>query len=219
METKENLNKGITLVALVITIIILLILAGVAITALTQTGLFENAKQAKNAMENAQNEENTILSDYSSEINKYISSNRNDKENSQSLINKDDGIYNKSEGGYIFNTSQNDITYTSNNIITLSESIENYNYIEFECDNNYSTEGYSYPFSQRYSVSQIKEHYSNTNEFVYKNVFWIIYNSGDYWNRVSFWLKDNKTIMFQYGRSTDTSVFNKIRITNIKGIK
>ena len=201
------------------TIIILLILAGVAITALTQTGLFENAKQAKNAMENAQNEENTILSDYSSEINEYISSNRNDKENSQSLINKDDGIYNKSEGGYIFNTSQNNITYTSNNIITLSESIENYNYIEFECDNNYSTEGYSYPFSQRYSVSQIKEHYSNTNEFVYKNVFWIIYNSGDYWNRVSFWLKDNKTIMFQYGRSTDTSVFNKIRITNIKGIK
>ena len=219
METKENLNKGITLVALVITIIILLILAGVAITALTQTGLFENAKQDKNAMENAQNEENTILSDYSSEINEYISSNRNDKENSQSLINKDDGIYNKSEGGYIFNTSQNNITYTSNNIITLSESIENYNYIEFECDNNYSTEGYSYPFSQRYSVSQIKEHYSNTNEFVYKNVFWIIYNSGDYWNRVSFWLKDNKTIMFQYGRSTDTSVFNKIRITEIKGIK
>ena len=219
METKENSNKGITLVALVITIIILLILAGVAITALTQTGLFENAKQAKNAMENAQTKENATLSDYSSEINEYISSNRNDKENSQSLINKDDGIYNKSEGGYIFNTSQNDITYTNNNIITLSESIENYNYIEFECDNNYSTEGYSYPFSQRYSVSQIKEHYSNTNEFVYSNVFWIISNLGDHWNRVSFWLKDNKTIMFQYGRSTDTSVFNKIRITNIKGIK
>ena len=35
METKENLNKGITLVALVITIIILLILAGVTITAIT----------------------------------------------------------------------------------------------------------------------------------------------------------------------------------------
>ena len=219
METKENLNKGITLVALVITIIILLILAGVTITALTQTGLFEKAKQAKNAMENAQTKENATLSDYSSEINEYISSNRNDKENSQSLINKDDGIYNKREGGYIFNTSQNDITYTNNNIITLSESIENYNYIEFECDNNYSTEGYSYPFSQRYSVSQIKEHYSNTNEFVYSNVFWIISNLGDHWNRVSFWLKDNKTIIFQYGRSTDTSVFNKIRITNIKGIK
>ena len=51
---KEKNIKGITLVALVVTIIILLILAGVAITALTQTGLFENAKQAKNATENAQ---------------------------------------------------------------------------------------------------------------------------------------------------------------------
>jgi len=219
MGTKENLNKGITLVALVITIIILLILAGVAITTLTQTGLFENAKQAKNAMKNSEDEENTILGDYSEKIDEYISSNRNNKESGVSLINKEDGIYNKDENGYIFNTNSDQIIYTTNNIITLSESIENYNYIEFECDNNYSIYGYSYPFLQRYSVSQIKEHYSNTNEFVYSNVFWIISNLGDNWNRVSFWLKDNKTIMFQYGRSTDTSVFNKIRITNIKGIK
>ena len=41
---KEN---GITLLALVITIIILLILAGVAISTLTQTGLFENAHDRK----------------------------------------------------------------------------------------------------------------------------------------------------------------------------
>ena len=45
----ENLrrNKGITLVALVITIIILLILAGISIQAITNTGLFANAKKAK----------------------------------------------------------------------------------------------------------------------------------------------------------------------------
>ena len=45
----ENLrrNKGITLVALVITIIILLILAGISIQAITNTGLFVNAKKAK----------------------------------------------------------------------------------------------------------------------------------------------------------------------------
>ncbi len=60
----HNKNKGITLVALVITIIILLILAGVAISALTQTGLFDNAKQAKNATENAQNKEEGILNEY-----------------------------------------------------------------------------------------------------------------------------------------------------------
>ena len=62
MENKGKVREnGITLVALVITIIILLILAGVAITALTQTGLFEKAKEAKNATENAQIEEKNIV--------------------------------------------------------------------------------------------------------------------------------------------------------------
>ena len=40
-------TKGITLVALVITIIILLILAGISIQVITNTGLFEKAKEAK----------------------------------------------------------------------------------------------------------------------------------------------------------------------------
>ena len=44
---KIRKNKGITLVALVITIIILLILAGISIQAITNTGLFTNAKIAK----------------------------------------------------------------------------------------------------------------------------------------------------------------------------
>ena len=70
MENKGKVREdGITLVALVITIIILLILAGVAITALTQTGLFENARQAKNVTENAQIEENAILGSYENKIN------------------------------------------------------------------------------------------------------------------------------------------------------
>lgn len=42
-----NKNKGITLIALVITIILLLILAGISISALTGSGLFEKAKLAK----------------------------------------------------------------------------------------------------------------------------------------------------------------------------
>ena len=40
-------NKAITLVALVITIVILIILAGISIQAITNTGLFENVKKAK----------------------------------------------------------------------------------------------------------------------------------------------------------------------------
>ena len=54
-------NKGITLVALVITIIILLILAGISIQAITNTGLFANAKQAKEkSMEGQLKEEITL---------------------------------------------------------------------------------------------------------------------------------------------------------------
>ena len=45
-------QKGITLVALVITIIILLILAGISIASLTQRNLFDTAKKAKHRRRN-----------------------------------------------------------------------------------------------------------------------------------------------------------------------
>ena len=61
-------NKGITLVALVITIIILLILAGISISALTNTGIFEKAKDAKEKSENSQKEEDKLISEYEKEI-------------------------------------------------------------------------------------------------------------------------------------------------------
>ena len=47
MKNTFKSSKGITLVALVITIIILLILAGISISALTNTGIFGKAKDAK----------------------------------------------------------------------------------------------------------------------------------------------------------------------------
>jgi|GEM_PF-3354448 hypothetical protein len=69
-------KRGITLVALVITIIILLILAGVAITTLTQTGLFENAKQAKQKSKNAQELENVTLANYENKIDSTVNGSR-----------------------------------------------------------------------------------------------------------------------------------------------
>ena len=64
--------KGITLVALVITIVILLILAGISISTLTNTGIFQKAKDAKKASENAEVEQNKILDEYESELEKYM---------------------------------------------------------------------------------------------------------------------------------------------------
>ena len=61
-------NKGITLVALVITIIILLILAGISIATLTGSGLFEKARLAEQKSKNKQEEEQGILGDYENKI-------------------------------------------------------------------------------------------------------------------------------------------------------
>ena len=62
MNKKEN--RGITLVALVITIIVLIILAGVSINAVMNGGLITNAKNARNEYDKAKVEEETTLTDY-----------------------------------------------------------------------------------------------------------------------------------------------------------
>ena len=68
----KNKSKGITLVALVITIIILLILAGISISALTNTGIFGKAKDAKQKSANAELDQNTKLDSYEEEISNYL---------------------------------------------------------------------------------------------------------------------------------------------------
>ena len=74
-----NKNKGITLIALVITIIILLILSGISISALTNQGLFKNAKTAQNATEKAEKEQGQRLNEYEDEINKYLNNANEDE--------------------------------------------------------------------------------------------------------------------------------------------
>ena len=67
-------NKGITLIALVITIIVLLILAGVAISMLSgENGILRKAAEAKTKTEEAQKEESTTLLDM--EIDSYFITN------------------------------------------------------------------------------------------------------------------------------------------------
>lgn len=66
-------ERGITLVALIITIIVLLILAGVTIgQAATGTGLFSRAKNAANAYKNASDNEvteiNSLINAYDNEV-------------------------------------------------------------------------------------------------------------------------------------------------------
>ena len=66
-------NKGITLIALVVTIIVLLILAGISIVMLTgQNGILNRANEAKEKTGVAQKEENEKLQGYEDTINQYV---------------------------------------------------------------------------------------------------------------------------------------------------
>lgn len=92
VKSFEGKNRGITLVALVITIIILLILAGISIATLTGSGLFEKARLAEQESKNAQEKEDATLGDYENKIEEYIDSSRDtviiDKEEYENLKKK-----------------------------------------------------------------------------------------------------------------------------------
>ena len=87
MKNTFKSSKGITLVALVITIIILLILAGISISALTNTGIFGKAKDAKQKADEAALDQNTKLDEYESEINAYLPGQNNGGGGQESGIN------------------------------------------------------------------------------------------------------------------------------------
>lgn len=62
-------ERGITLVALVVTIIVLLILAGITISlTVSQQGLFQRAKNASNTYRNAATNEQSALNEAESEL-------------------------------------------------------------------------------------------------------------------------------------------------------
>ena len=63
-------QKGITLVALVITIVVLIILAGVAISlTLSDNGIFNRAKTARDDYQHAANEENAGFTNIEAYVN------------------------------------------------------------------------------------------------------------------------------------------------------
>ena len=65
-------DKGITLIALVVTIIVLLILAGISISMLTgQNGILRRVSEAKDKTSIASQEEQSILNDYEEQIADY----------------------------------------------------------------------------------------------------------------------------------------------------
>ena len=81
MKKLQRKEKGITLIALIITVIIMLILAGVAIGAIANgDGVFKKTKEASEMYEQSSQNENEKIQELMNEIDKYFSKSM-DKEN------------------------------------------------------------------------------------------------------------------------------------------
>lgn len=66
-------QKGITLVALVITIVVLIILAGVAISlTLSDNGIFNKAKEGRDQYKTSANEESRTLTNAEAYVNSLV---------------------------------------------------------------------------------------------------------------------------------------------------
>ena len=73
MQEPKNKQKGITLIALVVTIIVLIILAGVSITMLVgDNGIVTQAQRAKQETEQAEKQEKEYMGKLEDEMNEYI---------------------------------------------------------------------------------------------------------------------------------------------------
>ena len=92
-KLKSKQEKGITLIALVVTIIIMLILAGVSIKlAIDNNGVIENAKEAKDQYEQAQANDESGMGDLASKLKEQLDANKNNNSGSGSSGSTVDGV-------------------------------------------------------------------------------------------------------------------------------
>ncbi len=141
MKKYENKTLGITLVALVITIIILLILAGISISALTNTGIFQKAKEAKENNRIASIEEQINLWLLNNEMDSYGNSKdfKDLEDFTSDLVNNN--LVTEKERQEVLTTGQ--ITLNGKSII-----FEKYNYV-----------------SNKEDLEKIREEVNNGNSF------------------------------------------------------
>ena len=150
-----NKNKGITLIALIITIVILLILAGITIGTLTgENGLFTRAQQAKEKTIEAQKNEDETISKYMEQIDEYILDyangkwNENQKVNSPQLMEGMTGVYWDETGKEVEVTSTNKDNW--------------YNYDKKEWANAKTKDGSYWVWIPRYAYQIESGCYTNT---------------------------------------------------------
>ncbi|MFR2197643.1 MAG: SUMF1/EgtB/PvdO family nonheme iron enzyme [Clostridia bacterium] len=181
-------NKGITLIALVVTIIVLLILAGISIAMLTgQNGILNRAAEAKEKTRAAQEDENEKLQGYEKIINQYAENLPIGEETTPYLPNstfsKKEGdlatglvIQDANQNEYVWvevpTTIYNNTTY-NNNGANKPQNADEWKKIR-DCLKAYTSD---------YSTSDYKD--TNTDGTTYsddyKNMLKSVYTNGGFW--------------------------------------
>lgn len=171
MKRYNRKNKGITLVALVVTIIILLILAGITISQLTKSGLFSKAIEAKKETQKIQIKEELerVL------LEAAIEKQENKEYNSNNFLNQ--FIISKITGAQI---SENNILINNYNFLIDRELLKIISMEEIQ-NNDYKTESLISKISEiqnsGYSIVKIKgKDKEETEETVDYSMHTIVYN-------------------------------------------
>lgn len=180
-------ERGITLIALVVTIIALIILAGVSINlVLGNQGIIEKAKLGKEKTENAQEEEKVALQEYENEITEYIVGTRGT--------------------GASYKILFDSIASTPKQTYDLTDSIEDYDFIEvYARSYDPGTTTITAKQEQRIMVSDID--YENDAAYAYRISFY--YNSDSYMNLAFHFPTDRTFYLYEITQaySTNTEIY------------
>ena len=164
MEKREQ--KGITLIALVITIIVLIILAGVSITMLTgENGIITQAKESKEKTEEAKGNEIKILGKYEKFVNLY-------EESKETLRNPDRGFYKlvqvelktEDEDFKDFEDIIKDISQEDTDVSIISFQLNLINFVENTQISNKK-------------IEDINQYFSIMIQYGYQVIFRVVYDS------------------------------------------
>ena len=213
-------NKGITLIALVITIVVLIILASVAITlSLGENGVFKKATKAKEDTKVAQNEETMQIAEATNSTDGAVGSSRDEQTTIEELKAEIKELKDNQSKKVILTSGTTEIatttTWTTRNVdITLNDSIENYDYLAFTM-NVYANNVWTLERVQLISTKDINygTSFSNGN-----NGLDLMANNRDNGSQMNMFFKNNSTLNI-YQSITTISSWSKMRITAIEGIK
>ena len=188
-------NKGITLVALVVTIVVLLILAGISISALTNTGIFQKAKEAKQKSENASEKEQSLLYGYEDELSKYTSNDRWDGK-----VNKPELMTGMTAIKFTEPTGNTEDTKGKEEKVSDSSKNDWYNYSEKKWANAKTNDESMWVWIPRYAYKVI---YNDPNDKSKGGVFDIVFLVGTSDN---YYDKDGKLQTAQRQTSKDQTI-------------